>query len=193
MDIKMKCFLWMAGFWIAAIVCSVQIKKIDADYRERGIAVQATIYDIKPVVRHKEYTCYYLNDAGKRVYANLTLNRSEGYVGQVVEGYYLPETPNYVYCFASKGLKFIVLGAFYGFAIIFTFAFVTNILSEREDKLIEQKLEQYASNYDIKDQQICNDVSDSNTYHVTDIYDKDVLETETQTKPKSTTGLKLKE
>lgn len=119
------------------VVCSIYgyLRQCSTDYEERGIEVQATIYEVTPGVRrgHQSYTCYYLNEKGERVYAELILNKFNGQVGAVVTGKYLPETPEKVYCKPSKILMIGLMVFVDGLAILLTVFFVLTLLPEKTE------------------------------------------------------------
>lgn len=83
---------------------------IEKRHDERGIPVIATITEINQGFRNAvDYECTYYNEEGELVEAYLTLNKSEAAVGDKVEGTYLPEAPNHVYCKADFRIKLGVI------------------------------------------------------------------------------------
>lgn len=130
---RIKYFLILVGFWVVAYM--VTFNDVDTDYEERGIEVQATVYEVIPGVRkgHQSYTCYYLNENGERVYAELILNKFSGKVGDIVTGKYLPESPGKVYCKPSKILMIGLIVLVDGMAILLTVFFVLSLLPEKEE------------------------------------------------------------
>ncbi|MBQ9983103.1 MAG: hypothetical protein IJP29_00785 [Lachnospiraceae bacterium] len=124
---KFKAFLVMIALWAALFFLIFDPTGVQKNYDERGIEVTATITEVTNGVKmRKYYTCTYYNDVGQEVTARLTLNRFGGEVGQVVEGKYLPETPEHVYCEASTGLKIGVAVFFLVLAICATIGFFGN-------------------------------------------------------------------
>lgn len=133
---KLKLFFMVVAFWIFAYLITINNAKSDKDYDERGIEVPATIYEVTPGVRrgHESYTCFYLDEKGERVYAELILNQFDGKVGDVVIGRYLPESPDKVYCkpdaFFMLGFQIVVVGL----AIILTVFFVLTTFGGKAEK-----------------------------------------------------------
>lgn len=120
---------------IGSIYLLINPNDVEAEYKERGIPVVATVYEINQHIGKKtqDYTCYYLDDNGERVYATLVLNKMNGNIGDKVQGAYLPESPNYVYCEASKGLKFASMALLYGFTLILLICSIASFMPKKDE------------------------------------------------------------
>ncbi|MBR1599865.1 MAG: hypothetical protein IJ661_13280 [Lachnospiraceae bacterium] len=124
-----KFFFFLIGLWVLAYMLTFD--PAGNDYLENGIKVEATISQKTPKIRNGyDYNCYYINDKGEKVTAYLILNQTNGELGQVVEGYYLPDEPKTVWCEPGKGFMLVftlivdVLAV--GMTILFIFAIVIN-------------------------------------------------------------------
>ena len=93
---------WIAGvIGFIIVTLSLCTEDTSGEYLERGQKVEATI---TKVVLNKAYYGVYVDSNGKQVQAEILPNNFSSGVGTVVEGYYLPEEPNKVWCEPSKGL-----------------------------------------------------------------------------------------
>lgn len=121
---KLKNVIVFIVLWIFAYLVTFDMPKTDRQYQDEGIQVYATITNVMHNIRGRgnSYQCEYVNAEGKNVTAQLILNQINGEVGQVVEGYYLAETPGKVYCPPSKLLRYGLIIMVDGLAIMVTIA-----------------------------------------------------------------------
>lgn len=125
-----KIFIILIMLWVLAYV--VTFNASDKEYKENGTKVIATISDIHSGARgRKSYECTYYNEQGQLVEAYLILNKLGGEIGDVVEGYYLKDTPNEVYCEPSKLLKYGIIVFVDAIAIFYT-VFVVSCFFQKE-------------------------------------------------------------
>lgn len=128
---KLKFVAVTIALWVIAVL--VTFDPTGNDYLERGIKVEATISKIIPKIRHgSDYNCTYINDKGEQVTAFLILNESGGELGQVVEGYYLPEDPNTVWTEPGGGFMLVFTLIVDGLAILMTVLLIYSFVSSRK-------------------------------------------------------------
>ncbi len=126
---KLKFVLITIAMWIFAYL--ITFDPTGNNYLKNGIKVNAEISQITPRIRSGcDYECFYINDKGEKVSAELILNQFNGELGQVVEGYYLPEKPNTVWCKGKSGFMLVFTLIVDGLAILMTglliFSFVSS-------------------------------------------------------------------
>lgn len=94
-----KTIFFIIGLWVLAYLVTFNAPKQDKEYLDNGIQVQATISSAtNSIIGSGSYSCTYVNENGEQVSAELILNQTNGEIGQIVTGYYLPEKPGTVWC-----------------------------------------------------------------------------------------------
>lgn len=130
---KWKFIAFTIGLWVIAYFATFD--PAGNDYLKRGIKVQAEIDKVTTKIKHaNEYHCFYINDKGEKVNAYLILNGFDGTLGQVVEGYYLPEEPNTVWCEPKKGFSLAFTLIVDGLAIGMTILLVVIMVSSKKEE-----------------------------------------------------------
>lgn len=126
MKISWKDYFCAILFWLSLVIFFFNPYDVEKEHDERGIDVIATVTEVETTIRNrKSYTCTYYNADGELVEARLTANQFDVEVGSVLEGKYLPETPNHVYCKASVWVKLVLIamllygGGYYTFKIYY--------------------------------------------------------------------------
>ncbi len=128
---KLKFVLFTIAMWIFAYL--ITFDPTGNNYLKNGIKVNAEISQITPRIRSGyDYECFYTNDKGEKVTAELILNQFNGELGQVVEGYYLPEKPNTVWCKAKSGFMLVFTLIIDGLAILMTALMIYLFVSARK-------------------------------------------------------------
>lgn len=175
---KMKAIVVMIVLWILAYTVTFTTSDVDKQYQEEGIPVSATITSVEYRLRGKRsYQCTYINENGQKVQAYLILNKFSGDVGDVVQGMYLPDEPNEVYCQPSKlliyGLMIVIDGLALFVTVIVLLALFDKPKNDVEDDIFT----------DVK----MNEEKEKNEYQ------QDSYWTVDTTLKESKTGLKLKD
>lgn len=99
-------FIILAAF-IGGIVMLIMPNKAK-QYSEEGIKVDVTITAWQRVGRTTNYTGVYVNEKGQVITAKVIPNKSGVAVGDVLEGYYMPDKPEKVICYNGAGPFIIV-------------------------------------------------------------------------------------
>lgn len=129
---RLKLFVFTVGMWIVAFFVTFDPDDVEKRYQEEGIPVTATISHITRLPKGKRnYQCTYNNIDGQQVSAYLILNQFNGEVGQVVEGFYLPEEPGKVYCPPSKILKYGIIIFVDAIAILLTVVLFADLFGRK--------------------------------------------------------------
>lgn len=130
---KLKFVAVTIGLWVLAIFLTFD--PTGNDYLKRGIKVQAEIDQVTTRIKYgNDYHCFYINDKGEKVNAYLILNGFDGEPGQKVEGYYLPEEPNTVWCEPKKGFMLAFTLIVDALAIGMTILLVVVFVSSRKEE-----------------------------------------------------------
>lgn len=130
---RLKSIFYVIVFWVLAFMVTFGAQDEEKQYEEQGIEVFATITDVQAGRKGKKsYQCTYVNENGQKVEAYLILNKLGGEVGQVVQGRYLPENPNEVYCPPNKLLKYGLMIVVDGLAILLTVFLIMGMLGNNE-------------------------------------------------------------
>lgn len=128
---KLKAIFLLILLWVLAYEATFEMPKSNKEYQENGISVYATITNIDVGIRgRKSYQCEYINATGQEMQAKLLLNKFEGNIGEVVLGYYLPDTPNEVYCPPSKVLSYGIIIFVDGIVIFFTLFLISALFGK---------------------------------------------------------------
>ena len=132
-----KTIFFIIGLWVLAYLVTFNSPKQDREYLDNGIQVQATISSAtNSIIGSGSYSCTYVNENGEQVSAELILNQTNGEVGQIVTGYYLPEKPGTVWCKPDDAFMLvftiIVDALAIGCTLLCVYAVVSNLHKESD-------------------------------------------------------------
>lgn len=132
-------------------------------YLERGIKVEATITESTGL---DSYHGVYTDASGNEVYAEILPNDFSASIGTVLEGYYLPEESDKVWCKPSDGLVLALNCLSWGVEILFGFCIVVGIWGffrarkiqkEENQALWREGMEEYHQECKWNDANVWND------------------------------------
>lgn len=125
---KFKLITFTIVLWVVLLYFTFGDSKLD-EYEENGVPVTVTITEKGRVVRSTYYKGVYFNDEGEEMVVNVHPNRFGVELGDELEGSFLPESPDEVYCQLGLELKIICYafaGIGYAIAIFLTYLIVTH-------------------------------------------------------------------
>lgn len=106
------------------------------EYLERGVKVEATIMESTGL---DSYHGTYTDANGNMVSAEILPNDFSATIGTVLEGYYLPENPNKVWCKPSEGLARGLKILAWTFEILFGILIIIGIWAFFRSKKIQKE------------------------------------------------------
>ena len=148
---RMKLIYSSIPLLFALILVSLSLFREDTskEYIERGIKVQATITSS---FMDNAYYGVYKDSNGNLVEAEIIKNDFSAGIGTEVEGYYLPEKPNKVWCKPSDTLVFalnalswvfeILLLGYFG-CLIWAIIYMKKKEKEKNKEIWQRSMEEY--------------------------------------------------